>query len=36
LFAELLARGYEDEDLAKIAGRNVVRVMREAERVSGA
>ena len=31
LFAELAARGYADEDLAKIAGRNVLRVMREAE-----
>ena len=27
-------RGYTDEDLAKIAGRNVLRVMREAERES--
>jgi membrane dipeptidase len=34
LFAELVDRGYTDEDLAKIAGRNVLRVMREAERVA--
>jgi membrane dipeptidase len=31
LFTELAARGYGDEDLAKVAGRNVLRVMREAE-----
>jgi membrane dipeptidase len=34
LFAELATRGYSDDDLAKIAGRNVLRVMREAERVA--
>lgn len=34
LFAELGARGYSDEDLTKIAGRNVLRVMREAESVA--
>ncbi len=34
LFAELAERGYPDEDLAKIAGRNVLRVMREAERTA--
>jgi membrane dipeptidase len=34
LFAELAGRGYADEDLMKIAGRNVLRVMREAERVA--
>ncbi len=34
LFAELAARGYTDDDLMKIAGRNVLRVMREAERVA--
>jgi membrane dipeptidase len=34
LFEELAVRGYTDEDLTKIAGRNVLRVMREAERVS--
>ena len=34
LFAELAARGYGDEDLAKVAGRNVLRVMREAERTA--
>ncbi|MDE3113371.1 MAG: dipeptidase [Chloroflexota bacterium] len=36
LFAELAARGYSDDDLAKIAGRNVLRVMRDAERIAGA
>jgi membrane dipeptidase len=35
LFEELASRGYRDEDLMKIAGRNVVRVMREAERTEG-
>jgi membrane dipeptidase len=34
LFAELAERGYSDEDLVKIAGRNVLRVMREAERTA--
>lgn len=34
LFAELAERGYSDDDLAKVAGRNVLRVMREAEGVS--
>jgi membrane dipeptidase len=34
LFAELADRGYSDRDLAKIAGRNVLRVMRAAERVA--
>jgi membrane dipeptidase len=34
LFGELAARGYADEDLMKIAGRNVLRVMRDAERVA--
>jgi membrane dipeptidase len=33
LFAELLDRGYSEEDCAKIAGRNVLRVMRETEAV---
>jgi membrane dipeptidase len=32
LFEELASRGYGDEDRMKIAGRNVLRVMREAER----
>jgi membrane dipeptidase len=32
LFDELASRGYLDEDLMKIAGRNLLRVMREAER----
>jgi membrane dipeptidase len=36
LFAELAARGYSDEDLAKVAGRNVLRVMRAAEAVASA
>jgi membrane dipeptidase len=34
LFAELADRGYDDEALAKVAGRNVLRVMRAAERVA--
>jgi membrane dipeptidase len=34
LFTELADRGYSDEDLMKIAGRNVLRVMRAAERVA--
>jgi membrane dipeptidase len=34
LFAELAGRGYTDEDLRKVAGRNVLRLMRAAERVS--
>jgi membrane dipeptidase len=31
LMAELLRRGYSDEDIRKIAGRNILRVMRAAE-----
>jgi membrane dipeptidase len=34
LFAELAGRGYSDEDLGKVAGRNVLRVMRENERTA--
>lgn len=34
LFVELLKRGYSDEDIRKIAGLNVLRVMREAEHVA--
>jgi membrane dipeptidase len=34
LFTELADRGYADDDLTKIAGRNVLRVMRAAERVA--
>jgi membrane dipeptidase len=34
LFAELLKRGYTEEDLRKIAGLNMLRVMRGAEAVS--
>lgn len=34
LFAELLRRGYSEEDLKKIAGLNLLRVMRDAEDVS--
>jgi len=33
LFEELRDRGYSDEDLGKVAGRNVLRAMREVERV---
>jgi len=34
LLAELARRGWSDEDLAKLAGGNVLRVMREAEAVA--
>ena len=34
LFAELIRRGFSERDLARIANRNVLRVMREVERVS--
>jgi len=34
LFAELLRRGYSDADVRKIAGQNLLRVMREVEKVS--
>jgi membrane dipeptidase len=34
LFVELAERGYSDEDLAKVAGRNVLRVMRRAEDIA--
>jgi membrane dipeptidase len=34
LTAELLRRGYSDGDIKKILGQNVLRVMREVERVS--
>jgi len=34
LFAELLRRGYSDEDVLKIAGRNHLRAMRQMERVA--
>ena len=34
LFAELLRRGYSDADVKKIAGQNLLRVMREVEKVS--
>lgn len=36
LFLELTDRGYDAQDLRKIAGRNVLRLMREAERVAAA
>ena len=36
LFAELLRRGYSDEDVAKIAGKNILRVMADAEVVAKA
>jgi membrane dipeptidase len=35
LFAELIRRGWSDTNLAKLAGGNVLRVMRQAERVAG-
>ena len=31
LFAELIRRGWSDGDLRKLAGRNVLRVLRQAE-----
>jgi membrane dipeptidase len=34
LFAELLKRGYTDEDVLKIAGRNHLRALRQMEKVS--
>jgi len=34
LFAELIRRGWSDEDLAKIAGGNLLRALEQAERVS--
>jgi membrane dipeptidase len=34
LTAELLRRGYSDSDIRKINGLNVLRVMREVERVA--
>jgi membrane dipeptidase len=34
LFAELLKRGYSDDDILKIAGRNHMRAMRQMERVA--
>jgi membrane dipeptidase len=34
LFAELLRRGYSDEDVLKIAGRNHLRAMRQMEQVA--
>ena len=34
LFAELIRRGWSDKDLAKLAGGNVLRVMRRAEAVA--
>ena len=34
LFAELIRRGWSDEDLKKLAGQNLLRVMRRAEEVA--
>jgi membrane dipeptidase len=34
VFAELIRRGWSDENLAKLAGGNILRVMRRAEAVS--
>jgi membrane dipeptidase len=34
VFAELIRRGWNDADLGKLAGGNVLRVMRQAEAVS--
>lgn len=35
LIAELLRRGYTDDDIKKISGRNILRVLRGAEAVAG-
>jgi membrane dipeptidase len=34
LFAELMRRGYSDDDLRKIANRNILRMMKAAEAAS--
>jgi membrane dipeptidase len=34
LFAELLRRGYSDDDLLKIAGRNHLRALRRMQKVA--
>ena len=34
LFAELLRRGYSTDDLRRVAGANLIRVLREAEAVA--
>ena len=34
LFAELIRRGWSDQNLAKLAGGNILRVLREAEKVA--
>lgn len=34
LFSELLRRGYSDDDVMKIAGRNHLRAMRQMEKVA--
>lgn len=34
LFAVLIQRGWNDEDLGKLAGKNILRVMRKAESVA--
>jgi membrane dipeptidase len=36
LIAELLRRGYTDEEIRKITGQNILRVMRQVEKLSGA
>jgi membrane dipeptidase len=36
VFAELLARGHSEEDIKKIAGLNILRVLRDAEKVAAA
>ncbi|HEU4967410.1 membrane dipeptidase, partial [Sphingomonas sp.] len=34
LLAELMRRGWSDEDVRKVAGENILRVMAEAEKVA--
>lgn len=36
LFVELLRRGYSEDDIARIAGRNLLRVMHQVERIAAA
>ena len=36
LFAELVRRGWSDQDLGKLAGGNLLRVLRQAEKVAAA
>jgi membrane dipeptidase len=35
LFGALLERGWSEEECGKLAGRNILRALRDAERVAG-